>query len=107
MADDYPEPDSDGELAAGREVRVDAAHALRRGSDRRPAGPPAVSVATDATLQRAELGAADDGSEGPLLDPELAAVVLVAANPAMLAEHAASLADRLQLRLAEVDRRES
>ena len=31
----------------------------------------------------------------------------IAANPAMLAEHAASLADRLQERLAEVDRRES
>jgi hypothetical protein len=108
MPDDAAELESDGDLAAGREVRVDAAHALRRSGDRRAGVPPLASVAAETLAGHADLEAAEGGaSEGTPPEPELADLDFIAANPAMLAEHAASLADRLQVRLAEVDRRES
>ena len=108
MPDDAAELESDGDLAAGREVRLDAAHALRRSGDRRAGGPTLARLPR--TPRRAMRTSRQTAGRrgGRRSMPEMADLDFIASElPLMLAEHAASLADRLQERLAEVDRRES
>jgi chromosome segregation ATPase len=104
-AEDRPEP--------LRDVRVDAAHSLRR---RGQAAPMAVrepaAVALDAAVETADAYAADEelsnaDADLALADYDLSDLDLAPEAAASAAEHAASLASRLQARLADVDRREA
>jgi hypothetical protein len=94
------------EAAGSRDVRVDAAHVLRRhGAER--SRTPAMHLA-ERGLAADDVGSvSDDADESAFLDAPPIDLDAVAASPVMLAEHAANLAGRLQTRLAEVDRRES
>lgn len=98
-----------GEQAVGsRELRIDAAHGMRRAGSE-------LSDRVSAAVAEAEGSAVDGepheslGSEAPLkplsLTPELSTPL--GASPMALAQHAANLADRLSQRLGQIDRRES
>ena len=91
-----------------REVRVDAAHGVRRAgaAESKPRVALGASAAHNAQVAVEQAFADADANDlppwpgGVQEDP-------LAASPAMLAQHAANLAERLQQRLGEVDRRES
>jgi chromosome segregation ATPase len=93
---------------AARDLRVDGAHGVRRAAAGDNRAQPAIVAAASARTQHAELADAD--GDATLLAPWLEASgddVPLAPSPQMLASHAAELADRLQRRLADVDRREA
>jgi hypothetical protein len=92
--------------ARQREMRVDAAHELRRSAPE-PAVKAPAAIATGVESGTAFGGVVDDVAEAPawLIEPEIE--IPLSASPQMLARHAANLAERLQSRLAEVDRREA
>src|SRR5688572_8328592 len=91
-----------------REVRVDAAHGVRRAgaAEARPRAVAAATASQDSQMAAEQAFAdADDNDLPPW--PGAEEEPPLAASPAMLAQHAANLAERLQQRLSDVDRRES
>jgi chromosome segregation ATPase len=92
--------------ARQREMRVDAAHDMRRAGTEAAANIIAsVGVAHQGGVSVAPLK--DEVAELPPWPGEPEIEIPLTASPQMLARHAANLAERLQARLADVDRRES
>ena len=79
----------------------------RRASANGGKGPAAVASAITRATGRGRAGGRPFGEVAEYLDAGMERLDVIAASPAMFAEHAANLADRLQQRLAEVDRREA
>lgn len=90
-----------------RDLRVDAAHPMRRPADARPMARSSASVAARTAIAADSIDAND--AEELALPPWPVADngALLAASPLLLAQHATELAERLQLRLVDVDRREA
>jgi hypothetical protein len=93
--------------APQREVRVDAAHEIRRPGDSTAAPRPIKASVTAHQSAKLEHDAAEAADSFLSLTDASEADFALNASPQMLARHAANLAERLQERLAEVDRRES
>jgi chromosome segregation ATPase len=109
MASEAGDLNGDEREAPKREVRIDAPHGVRRAGSPEPK-PRAVHVAMGPSLSVHAAGEqAFEDAEAQDLPPWPGAEseAPLSATPIMLAQHAADLAERLQQRLGEVDRRES
>jgi len=107
MASETADPDAEGSRDDLREMRLDAAHPVRRPGGSQPKSAALAATSPDGRLSAGAsfADAEADASDLPPWPSEDSAPL--GASPDMLAQHAANLAERLQQRLAEVDRRES
>jgi len=99
---DQQEPQSENKSA--REMRVDAAHSLRRKEAlRREEAVRAPSQSVVAGAGERELAYEEDSAE----NSAMAQILQAGASPEVLARQATDLSDHLQTRLEEVDRRDA